>query len=98
MTSPNKNSKWFKELCEAGCQICGTKLHGKNNGLEWSHIVSQKDGGMNKKINCLALCPNCAYAFDFVIKRRIFEASEKYKSGRVPKSWKDSEGRVKEME
>ena len=94
MTSPNKDSKWFRELCDEGCQICGTKLHGKNNGLEWSHIISTKDGGKNEQDNCLALCPNCAYALDFVIKPAVFKAAKKYSKKKVPESWVDGEGRI----
>ena len=69
-TSTAKKSKWFRDKCQDGCQICGFKLSGlesNNHGLEFSHIVSKKDGGSDKKINCLALCPNCAYSFDIVL-------------------------------
>lgn len=89
-----KNKKWFVDLCEKGCQICGMKFHGqKNNGLKWCHIVSKKDGGNDESVNCLALCPNCEYAFDVIIKPAIYVALEKSDSRTVPESWKRGEGR-----
>lgn len=90
-----KRKKWFIELCEKGCQICGIKLPGLNNGLEFSHIVSKNDGGSDREINCLVLCPNCAYSFDYILKPALYNTLKELKNGKVPKSWKDAEGRIK---
>ncbi len=93
--STSKKKRWFVELCENGCQICGTKFHGqKKNGLKFAHIISKKiDNGTDEKVNCLALCPNCADVFDVVIKPAIYDALEKFNNKTVPASWKDGEGR-----
>lgn len=64
-----------------------------NNGLEFSHIIASDDSGNDKKENCLALCPNCAYAFDIVIKPSIYLAFEKFNNKTVPENWKNDEGR-----
>lgn len=96
-TSTAKKSEWFRDKCEHGCQICGfklSKLDTKNRGLELAHIVSEKDGGSNEKINCLALCPNCAYSFGVVLKPAIYAAFQELQIDNVPESWKDGEGRV----
>ena|SRR3990172_11480896 len=92
--STAKDKKWFIDLCEKGCQICGRKFPGqKNNGLEFSHIISNDESGNDKKENCLALCPNCAYAFDVVIKPSIYEAFAQFNNKFVPENWKNGEGR-----
>ena len=95
MRKPNKDSEWFRGRCESGCQVCGTKLCGKNNGIEWSHIVNDKAGGDNKEVNCLALCPNCAYALDYVLKPAIYKALKEFTNSEVPDNWENGEGRVK---
>jgi len=95
MGEPNKDSEWFRGRCESGCQICGTKLYGKNNGLEWAHIVNNEAGGDNKEVNCLALCPNCAYVLDYVLKPAIYKALKEFTDSEVPDNWESSEGRVK---
>lgn len=92
--STAKKKKWFIDLCENGCQICGTKLPLlKGNGLEFSHIISKKDGGNDEEINCLALCPNCSTAFDLVLKPAIFNALDKLNNNLVPESWENGESR-----
>ncbi len=89
-----KKKKWFIELCEQGCQICGRKFPGQNNnGLEFSHIIASEDTSNDKKENCLALCPNCAFALDVVIKPSIYRALEKFNNKMVPENWKNGEGR-----
>ena len=90
-----KNKKWFIDLCEDGCQICRMKNpHLKNNGLQFSHIVSKKiDSGNDEKVNCLALCPNCATAFDVILKPAIFMALDKLNNRLTPESWENGEGR-----
>lgn len=94
-----KGRKWFKDKCEGGCQICGRKIPTlKNNGLEWSHIVSKKDNGNDQQINCLVLCPTCALAFDTVIKPAIFKSLIQLTDGKVPRSWENGEGRVAKLE
>ncbi len=93
--STAKDKKWFVDLCEQGCQICGAKFPNlKNNGLKFSHVVSKKiDKGTDEKVNCLALCPNCADVFDIVIKPAIYDALEKLNNKTVPDSWKNGENR-----
>ena len=93
--STAKDKKWFVDLCEKGCQICGAKFPNmKNNGLHWSHIISKKDGGNDEEVNCMALCPNCSFTFDLVIKPTIYMAVEKFNNSRtVPESWKNGENR-----
>jgi len=81
MTAPNKDSEWFRERCESGCQICG--------------IVNDGAGGDNKEVNCLALCPNCAYTLDYVLKPAIYKALTEFTNGEVPDNWENGEGRVK---
>jgi 5-methylcytosine-specific restriction endonuclease McrA len=89
-----KKKKWFVDRCEEGCQICGTKFpHLKNNGLQFSHIISPKDGGSDEEINCLALCPNCSTAFDVILKPAIYKALDKLSTRRIPESWEKGEGR-----
>jgi len=36
--------------------------------------VNDGAGGDNKEVNCLALCPNCAYTLDYVLKPAIYKA------------------------
>ncbi len=92
--STAKDKKWFIELCDKGCQICGVKFpNQKNNGIQFSHIISKKDNGKDEQINCMALCPNCSSAFDLVIKPAIYAAVKKFNNKTVPESWKDGEGR-----
>ena len=94
--STAKRKKWFIDLCENGCQICGTKLpHLSSNGLEFSHIISKKDGGNDEEINCLALCPNCLTAFDLILKPAIYNALDKLNDKIVPGSWENGESRKK---
>lgn len=89
-----KKKKWFVDLCDNGCQICGRKFpYLKNNGLEWSHIISKKDGGKDEEINCLALCRNCSVSLDVIIKPAIFNALDKLNERKVPESWENGEGR-----
>ena len=89
-----KKKKWFIDLCDGGCQICGTKLpHLNNYGLEWSHIISKNDGGNDEKTNCLVLCPNCSLAFDIILNPAIYSAVDKLNGKIVPESWKNGEGR-----
>jgi 5-methylcytosine-specific restriction endonuclease McrA len=89
-----KKKKWFVDRCEDGCQICGTKFSKlKNNGLQWSHIISSKDGGSDEEINCLVLCPNCSVAFDVILKPAIYKALDKLNTRRIPESWENGEGR-----
>lgn len=89
-----KTKKWYVDRCEYGCQICGTTFpHLKNNGLQWSHIISQNDGGSDEEINCLVLCPNCSVAFDVILKPAIYKALDKFYCGMMPKSWENGEGR-----
>lgn len=89
-----KRKKWFVDLCEKGCQICGIKFPNlKNNGLQWSHIVSTTVGGRDTKDNCLALCPNCETSFDIVVKPAIYRALMELAGGKVPENWKEGEGR-----
>jgi len=87
--STAKKSKWFRDRCELGCQICGVKFSGrKNNGLVFSHII--EDGPL-KKENVLALCPNCEDSFDKTLKPALYEAITKHAGGKVPKVWGKSE-------
>lgn len=83
-----KKKKWFIDLCKNGCQFCGVKRPMlKNNGLEWSHIISKNDGGSDVEINCLALCPNCSLTFDRILKPTIYNALDKLNNRLVPESW-----------
>ena len=92
--STAKKKKWFVDRCEDGCQICGTKFpHLKNNGLQWSHIISPNDGGSDEEINCLVLCSNCSVAFDVILKPSIYGALNKLNCRIVPDSWENGEGR-----
>lgn len=84
-----KKKKWFKDLCEGGCQFCGVKVPDP----QWSHIISKNDGGSDEEINCLALCPNCSVAFDVILKPAIYEALDKLNDRRIPESWEKGEGR-----
>ena len=96
MVKPTAKKKmWFVDRCKGGCQICGTKIpHLKNNGLQWSHIISSTiDGGSDEEINCLALCPNCSVAFDVILKPAIYKALDKLNNGIIPESWENGEGR-----
>lgn len=92
-----KRKRWFIERCERGCQICGAKRPSrKKHALQWSHIVSRKDGGGDTQVNCLAICPNCSDVFDLVLKPAIYEALKRFSDGKVPESWRDGEGRLSE--
>jgi len=92
-----KRKKWFVDLCEKGCQICGIKFPNlKNNGLQWSHIVSIKMGGRDTKGNCLALCPNCETSFDVIAKPAIYRALMEFTGGKVPENWEHGEGRAEQ--
>jgi hypothetical protein len=94
--STAKKKKWFIRKCEDGCQICGIKIPGPSNyGLEFSHIINKNAGGGDTEINCLALCPNCAYSFDYILKPAIYNALEELNNKKVPENWKDGEGRIK---
>lgn len=94
-----KRSKWFKKLCESGCQLSGRKIPSlPNNGLEWSHILSKNDRGNDRQFNCLALCPTCSRAFDTVIKPTLYKAFTELNIREIPLSWKNGEGRTKELE
>lgn len=93
-----KRSLWFTERCKKGCQICGSKRPSRTNcGLQWSHIVSRKDGGGDTKVNCLAICPTCSDSFDLILKPAIYEALKEFANGEVPESWKGGEGRLSEL-
>lgn len=90
-----KKRKWYKEKCLNGCELCGRKVPSlSNNGLQWSHIVSNSDGGKDEKINNLALCPTCSLTFDTVIKPTIFKSFKHYNVRQVPESWENGEGRL----
>ena len=53
----------------------------------------EKDGGNDEEVNCMALCPNCSFTFDLVIKPAIYMAVEKLNNSTVPESWKNGENR-----
>lgn len=90
-----KRSRWFIERCKKGCQICGSKRPSrKNYGLQWSRIVSKKDGGGDTEVNFLAICPTWSDSFDLVLKPAIYESLNQFTDGNVPESWEDGEGRV----
>jgi hypothetical protein len=90
-----KKRKWFREKCLNGCELCGRKIPTlPNNGLQWSHIISNNDDGKDEKVNNLALCPTCSLAFDTVIKPAIFKSFNHYKVGQIPGSWENGEGRL----
>lgn len=90
-----KKKRWFIERCEKGCQICCAKRPSrKNYGLQFSHIVSRKDGGRDTQVNCLVLCPNCSDSFDLILKPAVYEALKKLTKGKAPESWRDGEGRL----
>lgn len=97
-TETAKRSKWFRKLCEDGCQICAVKFpHLPKNGLQFAHIVSTKVGGGNARVNCLALCPNCERSFDIVIKHALYDALKTYTGGKVPENWEHGEGRGRKL-
>ena len=86
-TSTVKKKKWFRDICEEGCQICGKKFPGRNNnGLIAAHII---ENGPNTKVNYLALCPNCEKSFDKIIKRAVYNAISKINKGKIPDDWKN---------
>ena len=81
-----KRTKWYKKLCEGGCQFCGRRTPGlKNGGLQFAHIFPQKG---DAQWNCLALCPLCHNVFDKIIKPVIQKAAAKAGITTLSLDWK----------
>jgi len=49
----------FKKLLPNECEICGF-----SRVIQYAHIVSVKDGGVEERDNLLALCPNHHWLYD----------------------------------
>lgn len=79
---------WIKNHPERGCAMCGYQNPGLlARGLVLYKIVQdEKSGG-----NWLALCPNCAFAFDTVLKPAIYNAFKTHSISKVPDSWAHGE-------
>jgi len=74
-------------------EIISEELNFKCLSSSENNKKSQKDGGNDEEINCLALCPNCATAFDLILKPAIYNALDKLNDKIVPDSWENGESR-----
>jgi hypothetical protein len=65
-----------QRVTERPCELCGWAVACRIA----AHIIDHAAGGPYEEWNLISLCPNCAEAFDHILKPRLMEALEHWQS------------------
>lgn len=65
-----------QRITERPCEFCGWAAACRIA----AHIIDHAAGGPYEEWNLISLCPNCAEAFDHILKPRLIDALERWQN------------------